>query len=370
MSDERLEKAQKEIESLDEQMAALFEKRLDAQKMVTDYRKEFGLPVSDDSDDARLSEENLKFIKDPDKRDFYVRFMKDVIKASRTYEHRMMNGLKVAYSGVEGAFAYIASKRIFPDAELVAYPDFRKAYRAAEKGECDVCVLPVENSYAGEVGQVSDLMFSGTMHVTGMYTLPVTHHLLGIPGAKLSGITKVISHPQALSQCDNYIKTHNLEMIEASNTAIAAKRVMELNDPTIAAIASMETAELNGMKVLDRKINESGLNSTRFAVFSRTEKVESYGDDASFLMLFTVNNVAGALANAINVISKYGFNMRMLRSRSNKDIPWQYYFFAEMEGDDQSKLGKLMLEELKEHCAVIKVVGRYLKEVDLKEEDE
>ena len=145
---------------------------------------------------------------------------------------------------------------------------------------------------------------------------------------------------------------------------------MELNDPTIAAIASMETAELYGMKVLDRKINESGLNSTRFAVFSRTEQVESYGDDASFLMLFTVNNVAGALANAINVISKYGFNMRMLRSRSNKDIPWQYYFFAEMEGDDQSKLGKLMLEELKEHCAVIKVVGRYLKEVDLKEEDE
>ena len=105
--------------------------------------------------------------------------------------------MKIAYSGIEGAFAHIAAKRIFPAEELISYGDFRSAYEAVEKGECDYAVLPIENSYAGEVGQVTDLMFQGTLFVNGVYTLNVMQNLLGVKGASVESIRKVISHPQA-----------------------------------------------------------------------------------------------------------------------------------------------------------------------------
>ena len=236
-----------------------------------------------------------------------------------------------------------------------------------ESGECDVCVLPVENSYAGEVGQVTDLMFNGSLHVTGMYVLPVTHHLLGIPGASLDGVRRVVSHPQALSQCAGFIRRHHLETVQASNTARAAQSILENGDPSVAAIASIETAQLYGLEILERGINESGLNSTRFAVFSRAENNQAAGKDTSFLLLFTVNHVAGALANAIHVIGKHGFNMRVLRSRPMKELPWHYYFFAEMAGDDRSEEGQSMMRELAQHCNVLKVAGRFSAEINLKE---
>ena len=106
--------------------------------------------------------------------------------------------MKIAYSGIEGAFAYIAAKRIFPDGELIAFGDFHSAYKAVEKNECDHAVLPIENSYAGDVGQVTDLMFQGELFVNGVYTLNVVQNLLGVKGSSLQTISKVVSHPQSL----------------------------------------------------------------------------------------------------------------------------------------------------------------------------
>ena len=123
--------------------------------------------------------------------------------------------MKIAYSGIKGAFAHIAAKRIFPGDELVSFGDFRSAYEAVEKGECDYAVLPIENSYAGEVAQVNDLMFQGSLVLNGVYTLNVQQNLLGLPGAGLSDIKQVISHPQALEQCSDFIQEYQLETIEA-----------------------------------------------------------------------------------------------------------------------------------------------------------
>jgi len=144
--------------------------------------------------------------------------------------------------------------------------------------------------------------------------------------------------------------------------------VMEAGDPAMAAIASLETAELYGLQVLARGINESGLNATRFAVLSRAENRAPYTRGMSFLMMFTVNHVAGALANAISVIGRHGFNMRAIRSRPMKELQWQYYFIAEMEGDDRSAEGCAMMQELAEHCNLIRVIGRYGAETVLKED--
>ena len=367
MSEDRLAGARRIIDETDREMARLFERRMAAARAIADYKREHGLPILDESREREVIERGLSRLSDGSLRSEYVLFQKGVMEVSRLYQRRLSEGMRIAYSGVEGAFASIAVRRIFPDGLPVPCDGFPAAFRAAADGDCDVCVLPIENSTAGEVGQAMDLLFTGPLSVTGLYTLPVTHHLLGVPGADLAGIRRVVSHPQALAQCREFIRRHGLEAVQASNTARAAKDVLAAGDPASAAIASLETAELYGLQVLARGINDSGLNATRFAVFSRAENPRVAAKGAGFILLFTVNHVAGALAQALSVIGRHGFNMRALRSRPMRDLPWQYYFFAEMEGDDLSPEGRDMMRELQAHCNVLRVAGRFSAEVSLKE---
>lgn len=173
---------------------------------------------------------------------------------------------KIAYSGVEGAFAHIVAKRIFPDELYVSFPGFREAYEAVVSGECDIAVLPTENSYAGKVKEVADLMEEGKLKVIEIHSFPIIQNLLGIRGSRLNDIKTVISHPKALEQCDDYIRAHGLTAIPSTNTAIAAKEVIDRRDMSLAAIASLETAARYGLKVLDEKINTRDDNKTTFAV--------------------------------------------------------------------------------------------------------
>lgn len=269
-----LEQAREDINVIDRNMADLFQKRMEAVKNVAKYKYQNGIPVFDAAREQLVIERNSKYIEDPTVRSFYVRFLQNMMGVSKQYQHTLLEGMKTAYSGIEGAFACIAARRIFKDAQLIPCTDFEAAYRAVESGECDNCVLPIENSVAGEVGQVMDLMFSGSLYVNGVYTLPVVQSLLGVPGATIADIKTVISHPQALSQSAAYISAHGLEKKEAVNTAVAAKFVAETADKTLAAVANAETAELYGLNVLERNISESAFNSTRFAVFTRSEYVQ------------------------------------------------------------------------------------------------
>ncbi len=357
-----LEKARKIINEVDSEMARLFEKRMRAAEMVAEYKKERGLAILDSKREDEVIRKNSELVKDETLREFYINFLKETMAVSRSYQSRLMSGMKVAYSGTEGAFAHIASEKLFPSAEKIAYSDFSAAYKATESGECDVCVLPVENSYNGEVGQVTDLMFSGSLYVNGMLDLLVTQDLLCIGGADISQIKRVVSHPQAIGQCAKYIKKYGFETTEYSNTALAAKYVKELSDPTVAAIASREAAEIFGLEVLDHDINEARSNTTRFAVFSRVaNKHPSKDFNTHSILLFTVRNEAGALAKAIDVIGAHGFNMRVLRSRPLKELLWQYYFYVECEGEIQTEAGRLMMEELSEFCDRLKFAGTYYK---------
>ena len=366
----KLEDARVKINEIDREMAKLFAARMKAVEDVAAYKKEHGLPIFDEKREQALIEKNAAFVEDPAVRAHYVRFLKEEMAVSKQYQETLIKGAKVAYSGIKGAFANIAAKRVFAQCRIVAYPDFRSTYAAVESGDCDCCVLPIENSYAGEVSQVMDLIFSGSLYVTGVYTLKIAQHLLGVKEASLSDIRKVISHPQALSQCAKYLEKHGFKTMDATNTALAARSVRDDGDKTIAAIASSETARLYGLKILDRDINTSAQNSTRFVVLSRAEHTAPLGDDARFMLMFSVKNEAGALAKAINVIGGYGYNMKALRSRPMKELPWQYYFYIEGEGDLHSDSGRKMLEELKTHCDSLKEVGRYAGEIILKDGDE
>ncbi len=359
-----LEKARKTIDDADAKMADLFVKRMDAVKVIAKYKQENGLRIEDPEREAKVVEKNAARLRDPEMRDYYESFIKSNMEISKKMQRKLFDGMRVAFSGVTGAFADIAAARIFPEAVRVPCRDFKTAYEQVESGECDACVLPIENSLNGDVGQVMDLAFFGGLYINGVYEVPVLHNLLAVPGAVLSDIKTVISHPQALGQCASYIHEHGFEQKEVVNTAVAAQTVSERGDKTVAAIASEEAGRRFGLIKLEGRINGDDVNTTRFAVFSRTKADEK--DPGRFIMLFTVNNEAGSLSRAIRVIGKHGFNMRALKSRPAKNLARSYYFFVEGESDVGGKNGKNMLSELKKWCNTVKVIGSYKKDVELR----
>lgn len=356
MSD--LENARKIIDEADKEIAELFIKRMDAVKTVAQYKGERGLPIFDEEREKLILKRNVERLPSDELKSYYDILLRSFMDVSKKYQENLLSGMKIAFCGIEGAFAEIAAKRIFPQGRTISFSDFDSAYKSVLDGECDCCVLPIENSYAGEVGQVIDLMFGGDLTVNGIYDMPVKQNLIGVKGATLANIKKVVSHPQALSQCNIYIKEHGFMSEQATNTAVAARQVAALNDISVAAIASRETADVYGLDVIDHDINESAVNTTRFAVFSKSQ-VNNSKDNGKFILLFTVNNVVGALAKAVNIICAHGFNMRILRSRPVKDIPWQYYFYVEVEGDQSSDEGQRMLNELSVCCEKLKIAGNF-----------
>ncbi len=233
-----LEDARKTINDIDRQMAELFVRRMRAVETIADYKAKSGIPVLDEEREKQVITRNASYIEDDELRDYYIAFIRDTMRVSRTYQHQLLNGMRVAYCGVEGAFAQIAAHRLFPSAQLISYSSFEEAYAAAESGDCQCAVLPIENSYAGEVGQVTDLLFSGSLHVSGVYDLGIRHQLLALPGSDIKNVRRVFSHAQALQQCSPFIRLHGMEPVHCSNTAVAAKQVADGCDTSVAAISN------------------------------------------------------------------------------------------------------------------------------------
>ena len=357
-----LEEARNLISRTDEQIAGLFAQRMEAVKRIAAYKKENGLPIRDPAREEALIARNRLIMKDPDTEGPDTAFMRHLLDVSCRYQETLIQGRKVAFSGVEGAFAHIAARRLFPEARFVGYGGFEPAYRATESGECDCAVLPLENSYAGEVGTVMDLLFTGSLFVNQVMDLPVRHGLMVCPEGNMGSIRRVYSHSQALHQCEGYLQGRGWETVECSNTATAARMVRDMNDPSAAAIASEETAELYGLKLLENGINDQANNTTRFAVLSRSQNRPSrpgLADNAGFILVFTVQNRAGALAQTLNIIGAHGYNMKTLRSRPMKGLQWDYYFYIEAEGNIATENGNLLLRELGPLCARLKLVGIY-----------
>ena len=360
---DKLSLARKTIDEVDKKMAELFLERMEAVRLVAEYKKEKGLPIFDPEREEQVIKKNSAYLDgaDTEIRESYVKFLRETMAVSRHYQSRLTEGMKIAYSGSEGAFAHIAAGKIFPSANRVGYKNFREAYDAVVGGECDAVVLPIENSSAGEVGAVADILFSGPLYINGTYDLAIIQDLLVLPGADVSKIKTVVSHPQALSQCAEYIKAKGYNTHEFANTALAAEYVASLGDPEVAAIASEEAGAKYGLTVAARAVNEAANNTTRFAVLSasRLRLPEARGMNMRFILMFTVKNEAGSLARAIEIIGKYGFNMQSLRSRPMKKLLWQYYFYIESEGNIDTENGEAMMRELSGLCDRLKLVGSY-----------
>ena len=262
-----LENLRRIINETDKEMAELFVKRMTAAKGVAEYKRLHGMQVCDPQREAEVISRNSKLVNNEELKSYYVTFLQSNMEISKSYQHRLLEGMRIAFSGVKGAFAEVAAKKIFPDGVAVAFGDFKAAYDSVVEGICDCAILPIENSFNGDVGKVLDLSFFGPLHINGIYDISVIQNLIAKDGTDLNDIKEVISHPQALGQCADFIKKNNLRAIESINTAVAVKQVAESDRTDIAAIGSIEAAKEYGLKVIAPHINESNSNTTRFAVF-------------------------------------------------------------------------------------------------------
>lgn len=359
-----IKQLREDIGQIDKEMASLFEARMNKAAEIADYKKQNDLPVYDPKREAELLKANENYISNPDIKPYYRDFLQTQFRLSKAYQTSLLGTPKVAYSGVPGAFAYVAAKKAFPEGELIPCPNFSAAYQSVVDGDSTYCVLPIENSFAGDVGNVMDLIFNGPLVAVGQLEIPVSQNLMAVKGTSLSDVKLVYSHPQALEQCQRFIEDRRLGKKEAVNTAIAAKEVAEKGDKTIAAIASKETAELYWLDIIAPDINEAKNNTTRFLVFAKSQnKIDPSEKGVSSLLLFTVKNESGSLAGALNIIGAHSYNMRNLKSRPMKELMWSYYFFVELEGNIDSPEGEMMLTELKVICDRVKSAGVY-KEIN------
>ena len=350
--------ARKNIDRIDREMAELFAERMQAAAVVAAYKEEHGLPVEDKAREAEMIARNTERLP-PAYRPYYRNFLVGTITESKRYQRLLVSGLRVAYSGVEGAFAHVATMRIFGEpGEKVACPDFATAYRSVESGACHCAVLPIENSYAGDVGQVMDLAWRGSLTISGIYDLPLSQCLLAKPGVTLAEVREVVSHPQALAQCQPYLRRQGWIQTTAVNTAVAARTVAAGERREVAVIAARETADLYGLQVLENDINEQKSNTTRFAVFSPAA-CEIKPSDNHFVLLFSCKNQPGALGDAISVISRHDYNLKCLKSHPTGVENWAYYFYAEGEGNLGTEAGQTMRRELERVRNSVRVLGSF-----------
>lgn len=354
----KLEKARMTINEVDKQMAELFEERMQAVEDVIAYKVEHDMQVLDASREQEVIENSCQNIKNPLYKPYYKEFIKDVMKTSRAYQKSRIYQDVIAYAGTRGAFSHIAAMKLFPDGVHKNYPTFEDVVEAVENGTAAYGVLPFENSYTGEVGENMDMLLEHEIYIDKMYDLKILQNLLGIKGSSLADIKQVYSKDQAISQSKKFLEGRGMELIPYPNTALAAEYIAEQKDVRKAAIASKETADIYGLKILAEDINTSSDNTTRFIVISKNLK--SVGNRVS--MVFTVHHEAGALARVMSIISENGFNMESIHSRSIKDQPFAYYFYVEIIGSLASKNVQRLILEMRNACESLKITGSYEKE--------
>ena len=351
-----LDKARREIDTVDAALAALFERRMAAVLAVAEYKKAHGLPIFDAAREAVVLDKAEARIQDPALRPYYRDHVQHMMDVAKQYEAEVLGRNRAAYQGVEGAFAHIALKALFPHAEAVSYPTWDEVFDAVERGDAAHGVVPFENSH--DVSAVLDLCYNHpALWVVDVYDLPISQNLLVLPGTPLSELKHVYSHQQAIAQSETFLKQFRLPATAMPNTAMAAKFVAESGDRTQAAIASVETAALYGLEVLVPSINTDGDNTTRFIVLSREKPTAGN----RFSLLFTVDNKPGKLAEVIQIIGASGYDMESIKSRPLPHVPFDYYFYVELVGDPTAEETAALLRALNHVCRTVRLLGVYNK---------
>ena len=280
---------------------------------------------------------------------------RQIITASRSVQ-----GIVVAFQGEIGAYSEEAAFHFFgPSVKVEPCESLDDVFRIVEGGEVPFGIVPIENSLEGSISRVYDLLLNSSLKVCGEMGLRVVHCLIANPGARVDLIRRVYSHPQALGQCQAFLKHLNCELVPTYDTAGSVKMVKEMGVVDGAAIASARAAEIYGMKIIASEIEDNPNNFTRFFILSRQDSPPSGNDKTS--IVFSVKHEPGTLYEFLKELAIRNINLTKLESRPTRQKPWDYNFYLDFEGHRQDKASREALEYLEETSLFVKVLGSYPK---------
>ncbi len=374
-----LEELRKQIDEIDTQMCDLFAKRMQVVSEVGRYKKENNLPVYHPSR-ARTVLHNVSRRLGPEFEGYGRTLYRTIFDLSESYETRMLaqgsefydrikeitsvppqpfpKRASVACAGCEGSYAHLASERLFDLPDIMYMNGFEGVFKAVSSGLCEYGVLPIENSLAGSVNAIYDLLSEYNVSIVRGVRLKVDHALLGVPGAKLSDIREIYSHQQAISQCSEFLSTlNNVRVIAMENTAEAARMVAQAGDRTKASLSSRLCAELYQMQVLKSSAQNRDNNYTRFICIAKEPKIYSGADRTS--VMINIPNRPGTLFRILSRFNATGVNLVKLESRLIPEREFEYRFYFDIEASVYSTEFLSLMCELHDCGEQFKYFGTY-----------
>lgn len=374
-----LEELRKQIDEIDTQMCDLFAKRMQVVSEVGRYKKANNLPVYHPSR-ARTVLHNVSRRLGPEFEGYGRTLYRTIFDLSESYETRMLaqgsefydrikeitsvppqpfpKRASVACAGCEGSYAHLASERLFDLPDIMYMNGFEGVFKAVSSGLCEYGVLPIENSLAGSVNAIYDLLSEYNVSIVRGVRLKVDHALLGVPGAKLSEIREIYSHQQAISQCSEFLSTlKNVRVIAMENTAEAARMVAQAGDRTKASLSSRLCAELYQMQVLKSSAQNRDNNYTRFICIAKEPKIYSGADRTS--VMINIPNRPGTLFRILSRFNATGVNLVKLESRLIPEREFEYRFYFDIEASVYSTEFLSLMCELHDCGEQFKYFGTY-----------
>lgn len=373
-----LSAAREQLDQIDGQIISLFQKRMQLCGEVAKSKIETGKAVYDKEREAQ----KITAVRDMVTTDFdkqaAAEIFTQLMTISRRYQYRLLEqngrpvefgfkpvnqlpleGVKVVYQGVEGAYSHAAALQFFGESVNAFHvKTWDEAMTAVEKGEADYAVIPIENSSAGAVSDNYDRLIKYSNVIVAETMVTVNHTLLGLPGAVEKDIQSVYSHPQALLQCSEFLNSHgDWRQISVENTAVAAQKITCDGDKTQAAVASEAAGKLYGLSVLRPSINHSKNNTTRFIILARERLYQR--DSGKISICFELPHKSGSLYNMLGHFIYNGVNMMMIESRPIPDRNWEYRFFVDIEGNLSESSVENALKSLSEEASNMWILGNY-----------
>lgn len=366
-----------QIDAIDKDIVELYERRMDICRQVAEYKIENGKKVFD----KVREEEKIARVKSLTHNAFnsvgIQELFEQIMSMSRKLQYQLLaekgalgklpfiavdkldqEGARVVFQGAEGAYSQAAMRQYFGDKISSIHVDtFRDAMAAIEEGSADFAVLPIENSTAGIVSEIYDLLVEYENYIVGEQIIKIEHCLLGLPGTKLEEIHTVYSHPQSLMQSARFLSEHDWKQISMQNNAFAARKVAEEQDRSQAAIASAYAGETYGLEVLKRGVNQSSSNSTRFIIVTNQKLFKK--DAKKISICFEVPHESGSLYHMLSHFIYNGLNICKIESRPIEDRTWEYRFFLDFEGNLSDSTVKNALRGLRDEARNMKILGNY-----------
>ena len=366
-----------EIDDIDSQIVDLYEKRMEICKNVAEYKIENGKKVFDKA----REEEKIRKVKSLTHNEFnshgVEELFEQIMSMSRKLQYRILSEhgslgklpfigveqldtqkARVVFQGAEGAYSQAAMQAFFGDQIHSFHVDtFREAMSAIDEGSADFAVLPIENSTAGIVSEIYDLMVEFENYIVGEQIIKIEHCLLGLPGTEFEKIERVYSHPQSLMQSARYLSCYNWQQISMQNNAFAAQKVKNDGDTTQVAIASEYAAKAYGLEILKKGVNQSETNSTRFIIVTNQKIFKK--DAQKISICFEVPHESGSLYHMLSHFIYNNLNMCKIESRPIEDRNWEYRFFIDFEGNLADSAVKNALRGLRDEARNMKILGNY-----------